>query len=383
MLYFFHHFELPVIIQQAQLQQLLIRNRHTMNQQQQQQQPAGGPRARGPNLRIPLPVLLPFIRQRLNNDNNNNMNEFLRGTLNVMNRMASVLRGQIRVTLNVRRNGAGGQENDGGVGGTGGTGEGNDNAVEGTQNRERPREEGTGENSADTRSNFQRNYEENNFLFPPDILMRERDRVTTSQPSVNNNQASPLSNVNNSINNHHRHHHHENLAETLYSVAPIPGRIELTTTPPATTMASSSGESDSSSSASPVANLTQQEQLSQINRDTLIKTSEIVVSTENHQILEPNVISGESNHDDTSSSSSSNSRNNYCNINNKEIHNNEQQETNNTSCVDQHQQQQNSDSSHSHRMKDNTTADDIDDDDEDDNKHDEGGGTSQGNNVTL
>lgn len=371
MLYFFHHYELPVIIQQAQLQQLLIRNRNTMNQQQQQQPgtgPGGQQRGRGPHLRIPLPILLPFIRQRLNNDNNNNMNEFLRGTLNVMNRMASVLRGQIRVTLNIRRD-AEQENNEGNVANTERSNvEANVNVTEGASTStastgEQVQEETDGENQ-DTRSNFQRNYEENNFLFPPDILMRERDRVN----QVSNNQTA--TNVNNNINSHHRHRHHENLAETLYSVAPIPGRIELTTTATANLTRANASPVDIVNS-NPI---TTQEQLSQINRDTLIKNSDIVVSTENHQILEPNVISGESDHDFNTATSSS-SRNNYCN--NKEIHN-EQQETNNT--LDQQNQQQQQQSSEN-SQRDAAAA--VDNDDEDDNKHDKGGGTSLGNNVTL
>uniref|UniRef100_A0A336M7J1 CSON011523 protein n=1 Tax=Culicoides sonorensis TaxID=179676 RepID=A0A336M7J1_CULSO len=368
MLYFFHHFELPVIIQQAQLQQLLIRNRHNMTQQQQQQQQGPGARGGRPNMRIPLPILLPFIRQRLNNDNNNNMNEFLRGTLNVMNRMASVLRGQVRVTLNVRRDGAGAQENEGTA-----NEENNAEPAGGNtnQNEERAQQEegDTTENNVnnDTRSNFQRNYEENNFLFPPDILMRERDRIT-SQPPNNNNQASP-SNVNTNINrNNHRHihQHHENLVESLYTVAPIPGRIELTTNSTATPSSSSSSAMESD----------RQEQLLLINRDTLIKSSEIVVSTQNNQILAPNVISDFDDHSSSSSNSniiSDSSKNNCSKNNNKEIHENERQGINNTELVNAQENLSNNDeSSNSSNIKTFVTNDKNGDNDrEDDNKHDE------------
>lgn len=43
MLYFFHHYELPMILQQAQLQQLLYRNHAQPAQQQQQQQQPPAP----------------------------------------------------------------------------------------------------------------------------------------------------------------------------------------------------------------------------------------------------------------------------------------------------------------------------------------------------
>ncbi|XP_063701297.1 membralin [Culicoides brevitarsis] len=333
MLYFFHHFELPVIIQQAQLQQLLIRNRHMNQQQAQQPQGNAGTGVRGaraPNMRLPLPVLLPFIRQRLNNDNNNNMNEFLRGTLNVMNRMASVLRGQVRVTLNVRR--------DGDTGNVAPTPNNAGTATSGTANQE-TNQAGMQENASDgqnrdTRSNFQRNYEENNFLFPPDILMRERDRAQTSQtPSTEQQSTVNSSNVRHRHlhHHHHHHHHHENPAETLYSVAPIPGRIELTT------------NSSTNEQAAP-----------DLTRDTLIKSSEIVVATENHQILEPNVANDDAAAATTSSSSNSNNSRNNC----------FKPETNLSS---------------ESTATTTTTVTSHDDDD----KHDEGGGTSQGNNVTL
>ncbi|KMQ85457.1 cytochrome p450 9e2-like isoform x2 protein [Lasius niger] len=47
MLYFFHHYELPVILQQAQLQQLLFRN-HAQPQQAQPATPSTTPTTPGP-----------------------------------------------------------------------------------------------------------------------------------------------------------------------------------------------------------------------------------------------------------------------------------------------------------------------------------------------
>lgn len=47
MLYFFHHYELPVILQQAQLQQLLFRN-HAQPQQAQPATPSTAPTTPGP-----------------------------------------------------------------------------------------------------------------------------------------------------------------------------------------------------------------------------------------------------------------------------------------------------------------------------------------------
>lgn len=197
MLYFFHHYELPVIIQQAQLQQLLIRNRNITNLTQQQ-------RASTNNNQVQ--TLFSFLRRRVNNDTNNNMNEFLRNATggmrlshlnqntlanyNLFSRLSSILRGQVRVTMNVAQE-TPIEANTRGVVNV------SDNAT--IQNNN----DVLDENNTDTRSNFQRNYEENNFLFPPDLLMGDRDRPS-SQTVENNNQAQALSEQ-----------------STLYSVTPI------------------------------------------------------------------------------------------------------------------------------------------------------------------
>uniref|UniRef100_A0A2M4CRI3 Putative agap005164-pa-like protein n=1 Tax=Anopheles darlingi TaxID=43151 RepID=A0A2M4CRI3_ANODA len=92
MVYFFHHYELPVIIQQAQLQQILIQTRNdaqaqqvpfqqqqrAQQQAQQQQQQRG--QAPGGNRRPPAPNygmlnLLRILRRQ--NDNNNNISDIL------------------------------------------------------------------------------------------------------------------------------------------------------------------------------------------------------------------------------------------------------------------------------------------------------------------
>ncbi|XP_050098394.1 uncharacterized protein LOC126579123 isoform X2 [Anopheles aquasalis] len=88
MVYFFHHYELPVIIQQAQLQQILIQTRNDAQAQQvpfQQQQRAQQPQqqrgqAPGANRRPPAPNygmlnLLRILRRQ--NDNNNNISDIL------------------------------------------------------------------------------------------------------------------------------------------------------------------------------------------------------------------------------------------------------------------------------------------------------------------
>uniref|UniRef100_A0A2M4AAR8 Putative conserved plasma membrane protein n=1 Tax=Anopheles triannulatus TaxID=58253 RepID=A0A2M4AAR8_9DIPT len=88
MVYFFHHYELPVIIQQAQLQQILIQSRNDAQAQQapfQQQQRAQQPQqqrgqAAGANRRPPAPNygmlnLLRILRRQ--NDNNNNISDIL------------------------------------------------------------------------------------------------------------------------------------------------------------------------------------------------------------------------------------------------------------------------------------------------------------------
>lgn len=44
MIYFFHHYELPAILQQARIQQILVQTQHQQQQQQQQQQQNQPPR---------------------------------------------------------------------------------------------------------------------------------------------------------------------------------------------------------------------------------------------------------------------------------------------------------------------------------------------------
>lgn len=68
MLYFFHHYELPVILQQAQLQQLLFRN-HAQPQQAQPATPSTAPTTPGPGSTPSSPATLsPSSSQRPNVD---------------------------------------------------------------------------------------------------------------------------------------------------------------------------------------------------------------------------------------------------------------------------------------------------------------------------
>ncbi|EFN63662.1 Membralin [Camponotus floridanus] len=68
MLYFFHHYELPVILQQAQLQQLLFRN-HAQPQQAQPATPSTAPTTPGPGSTPSSPTTLsPSSSQRPNVD---------------------------------------------------------------------------------------------------------------------------------------------------------------------------------------------------------------------------------------------------------------------------------------------------------------------------
>lgn len=206
MVYFFHHYELPVIMQQVQLQQLLIRSR-----QQQNQQPANQ------NARPVPPTTLPFApfnptatvaanvnapptqppqagddyqeravevdAEARNNDNNNNTNNnllnnvgvfinvpvYVMRALNMFGNIRNILtngivhninnninNNQMRV-INLRNNLR--QINLGSIeirpisigGSTGG--------VNGS---------GDGDISSDTRTPFQRNFEENNFQLTTD-----------------------------------------------------------------------------------------------------------------------------------------------------------------------------------------------------------------------
>lgn len=87
MVYFFHHYELPVIIHQAQLQQLLMRSRHQNHQNGQQGNAGANPSnaatngtVQGPN-NAPRPATGEARRpgeggNRQNDNNNNNHNFF-------------------------------------------------------------------------------------------------------------------------------------------------------------------------------------------------------------------------------------------------------------------------------------------------------------------
>uniref|UniRef100_A0A182T4U1 Uncharacterized protein n=1 Tax=Anopheles maculatus TaxID=74869 RepID=A0A182T4U1_9DIPT len=214
--YFFHHYELPVIIQQAQLQQIIIQTRNEQaraqqgnfqqqrpqQQQQQQQRPTNAAQQQQANRRpsqrahaLATTSLLRLLRRQ--NDNNNNigdiLNRFPRYSLHTLNvnhfhglnaSLRDIARNSIqylRSNLNV------------GMAMLGGNAAvnlyNNNNNMFGMQHRfvraavglvhnRNPTlqdaapvnnggtERDLGEAPIDRRSNYQRNYEENNFIFP-------------------------------------------------------------------------------------------------------------------------------------------------------------------------------------------------------------------------
>uniref|UniRef100_A0A182MPZ7 Uncharacterized protein n=1 Tax=Anopheles culicifacies TaxID=139723 RepID=A0A182MPZ7_9DIPT len=229
MIYFFHHYELPVIIQQAQLQQILIQTRNDQaqaqqgnfqqrTQQQQQQRPNQQQPNRRPNQRpqglaaavaqnysIQWTNLLRLLRRQ--NDNNNNIGDILNRfpryslhTLNVNNinvlnaSLRDIARNSIqylRSNLNV------------GMAMLGGNAvinlyNNNNNrqdrfvrAAFGLVNNRSPtlqdatlNQNGTDrdrEPPVDRRSNYQRNYEENNFIFPEAVLTPQQQQQQQQQ----------------------------------------------------------------------------------------------------------------------------------------------------------------------------------------------------------
>ncbi|XP_049298950.1 uncharacterized protein LOC125771872 [Anopheles funestus] len=239
MIYFFHHYELPVIIQQAQLQQILIQTRNDQAQaqqgnfqqrpqpqQQQQQQRSNAPNQQQPNRRpnqrpqglaaavaqnysLQWTNLLRVLRLlRRQNDNNNNIGDILNRlpryslhTLNVNNinglnaSLRDIARNSIqylRSNLNV------------GMAMLGGNAAinlyNNNNNMFGMQHRfvraavglvhnrnptlqDAPLndEGGNREPPLDRRSNYQRNYEENNFIFPEAVLTPQQQQQQSTE----------------------------------------------------------------------------------------------------------------------------------------------------------------------------------------------------------
>lgn len=167
MVYFFHHFELPVIIQQAQLQDIMSRNRTNARQ------PNGSNTSQ--NLRhIEHPRrrawFLQFRQRNISNDSNNNMSQ-----------------SQITQRLQVA--------------------EANNRTsrTDGFSSRQEHVDASLIDTHSslmniESRSNFQRNFEENNFLFSSDI---ERSETV----SVN---------------------HQSQQFEMLYSIVPFPRQDEFT-----------------------------------------------------------------------------------------------------------------------------------------------------------
>lgn len=206
MVYFFHHYELPVIVQQAQLQQLIIRSRQQTQQQNNQ-------RTTTPELQLhPSPIRritltnlnLPNTHQ--GNDNNNNQNILLTfGTyirqnirlLNIFRTIRNVLwNGIINPNLNntntprirminLRNNLR--QINLGGI------------EIRPSVNNANST---TGNTVTDTRSTFQRNYDENNFRVSDVENSNEmsNNRNGTAEHTITNS-ASTQNTVNDSIDN--------------------------------------------------------------------------------------------------------------------------------------------------------------------------------------
>ncbi|XP_053664196.1 uncharacterized protein LOC128713364 [Anopheles marshallii] len=242
MIYFFHHYELPVIIQQAQLQQILIQTRNDQAQAQQgnfqqrpqqQQQRPNAPNQQQPNRRpnqrpqgLAAAVAPNYSLQwtnflrllRLQNDNNNNIADILNRlpryslhTLNVNNinglnaSLRDIARNSIqylRSNLNV------------GMAMLGGNAAinlyNNNNNMFGMQHRfvraavglvhnrnptlqDAPlNDDGTDldrEPPVDRRSNYQRNYEENNFIFPEAVLTPQQQQQQQHQQQHQSTEA--------------------------------------------------------------------------------------------------------------------------------------------------------------------------------------------------
>ncbi|XP_058176871.1 membralin [Anopheles ziemanni] len=220
MIYFFHHYELPVIIQQAQLQQIIIQTRsdHAQAQlgafqQQRPQQPSqqqqqqrfnrrpNQPRAQH-NYSVQWTNLLRLLRRQ--NDNNNNLNLLNRlprynlhtlnfgshHVVNNINGFNASLRDIARNSIQYLR----ANLNHGmarlGHAGTGIVYNNNNNMIE-IQNRvlmaaagpinnrngtleDLPLDDEDRDHPVDRRSNYQRNYEENNFIFPEAVLTTQQ-----------------------------------------------------------------------------------------------------------------------------------------------------------------------------------------------------------------
>lgn len=167
MVYFFHHYELPVIVQQAQLQQLLSRSQNDRNQRENLNVPAN---LRN-NSQQRYTSWLSQLRNRSTNDTNNNSNRSMQDNRN------SLSHNIMSIFTNRRRRQHQQQQN-----------------TSVLNRRNNPDTDFV--NNIDRRTNFQRNYEENNFLFPADILHRERDRIDNVQRDAETTGLSSLYQVN-------------------------------------------------------------------------------------------------------------------------------------------------------------------------------------------
>ncbi|XP_041770274.1 uncharacterized protein LOC121592679 isoform X2 [Anopheles merus] len=243
MIYFFHHYELPVIIQQAQLQQILIQSRNdqaqaqqgafqqqrapranTGQQQQQQQGPNRRPTQRpqglaaavAQNYNVQWTNLLRLWRGQ--NDNNNNIGDILNRlpryslhTLNVnhINGLNASLRDIARNSIQYLRSNL--NVGMAMLGGNAAVNLYNNNnnmfgphriirAAVGLGHNRNPtlqdvplNDDGTDrdrEPPIDRRSNYQRNYEENNFIFPEAVLTTQQQQHQQQQQQQQQHQQS-------------------------------------------------------------------------------------------------------------------------------------------------------------------------------------------------
>uniref|UniRef100_A0A7G3A9M4 Putative conserved plasma membrane protein n=1 Tax=Lutzomyia longipalpis TaxID=7200 RepID=A0A7G3A9M4_LUTLO len=237
MVYFFHHYELPVIIHQAQLQQLLMRSRQ-QNAPNGQQGNQGGANAATANANVQGANNAPRAagvdarrategRNRPQNDNNNNNHNFLTNVTYLARRLPvpglrnredtplmrtvrnlvanSILGGFInnnennnnprirvvnlgnlqRITLGriaITPTTVQSETQTTGEGASGATEE--DTRSTTTSSSDTPADSGGASSGGGSMSNFQRNFEENNYIFPTETATGGNSTAVNSQNQV-------------------------------------------------------------------------------------------------------------------------------------------------------------------------------------------------------
>lgn len=213
MIYFFHHYELPVIVQQAQLQQLLLRSRNNLGQER--------PRnlsqiiRRRHNFLFQNSWLRQFYRQRLSNDTNNNMHHVRRNEIVTNNSNRSTVTQRI---ISMFRNQANAVATAATAAANGATLAPHQPSTEeamsaaATSTTTQAENSGSNDTGADTsaRNNFASNNTDRNFYFPSDILIRGRDRIGAPGQAGDEGSRNDMQTV-----------------EMLYSVAPVPRQANL------------------------------------------------------------------------------------------------------------------------------------------------------------